>query len=242
MNKRQVQPFTLIELLVVIAIIAILASLLLPVLGKAREMGKQITCTSNMKQVYTGICFYNNDYDNWMPPPEYTGRHIYLIREYLNLKPDKIMTYACLFRKPSGVVFCPSASPTGPGSPCWSGSGTSNYFLSNYQPAEQGVASPSDGGAWYLYTSTATYPYRRLDAIKPRSVILGDMNWAYTSVGYDTYRCDFMLASSTAYLNKPTSPGWNHRKNANFLFRDGHVSAYKFNGRQLFDGDWTPRM
>jgi prepilin-type N-terminal cleavage/methylation domain-containing protein len=70
MTKRIPQPggFTLVELLVVIAIIAILAALLLPVLGSAKEKGRRAQCVSNLKQVGVGSLVYVGDNnDKFMP-------------------------------------------------------------------------------------------------------------------------------------------------------------------------------
>ena len=55
--------FTLIELMVVIAIIAILMSLLLPSLGKARKKSQQVVCTNTMKQMNTALHIYTTDND-----------------------------------------------------------------------------------------------------------------------------------------------------------------------------------
>jgi prepilin-type N-terminal cleavage/methylation domain-containing protein/prepilin-type processing-associated H-X9-DG protein len=60
--------FTLIELLVVIAIIAILASLLLPVLARAKEKGKEIVCRSNQRQLAFASYTYTADSADWLNP------------------------------------------------------------------------------------------------------------------------------------------------------------------------------
>jgi prepilin-type N-terminal cleavage/methylation domain-containing protein/prepilin-type processing-associated H-X9-DG protein len=66
MNPRR--AFTLVELLVVMAIIAILAALLLPVLGKAKGRAQGVTCLSQGKQMMTAILLYTGDNNEFFPP------------------------------------------------------------------------------------------------------------------------------------------------------------------------------
>ncbi|OGV78134.1 MAG: hypothetical protein A3K19_15585 [Lentisphaerae bacterium RIFOXYB12_FULL_65_16] len=104
-TERQRKAFTLIELLVVISIIAILASLLLPALGKAKERSKAVLCLGNLKQCGVAVLTYAGDNDESLPP-SYTSPWSnpwfpMYIESYLGGK----LTYPS---HPGSVLTCPS--------------------------------------------------------------------------------------------------------------------------------------
>ncbi|MCC7292407.1 MAG: prepilin-type N-terminal cleavage/methylation domain-containing protein [Phycisphaerales bacterium] len=74
LKKLRIRGFTLIELLVVIAIIALLISILLPSLSRARELSKRLVCASNLKGIATSMKVYANDHRESWPVPPYSSK------------------------------------------------------------------------------------------------------------------------------------------------------------------------
>lgn len=66
-THRPTHAFTLIELLVVISIIALLISILLPAMSRAREVSRQAVCGTNLRQFGTAFINYSEDYNSWFP-------------------------------------------------------------------------------------------------------------------------------------------------------------------------------
>ena len=70
---RRRKGFTLVELLVVIGIIAVLMSILMPALGRARDQANRIKCMSNVRTIMQGIVMYSSTNKSFLPPSNWGG-------------------------------------------------------------------------------------------------------------------------------------------------------------------------
>ena len=112
--RRRVVGFTLIELLVVISIIALLMSILVPALAKAKELALTVICLSNERQQGLAMFMYADENDGKVscsvtvhPPPDYSN-NLYV---YERLEPYGPTQPKQNVRKPDGIWICPSDKP-----------------------------------------------------------------------------------------------------------------------------------
>ncbi len=92
--------FSLVELLVVIAVIAILASILLPAMNRAREMASRSSCSNNMRQILLGMNVYASDFSGILPTVwgiSDAKSWAYYLRPYLKVKDNNAVPYSPLY-------------------------------------------------------------------------------------------------------------------------------------------------
>ena len=173
-STRQPSGFTLIELLVVIAIIAILASILFPVFGRARENARRSSCQSNLKQIGLSIIQYTQDYDEMMPLHSYGDKSFdMLLAPYVGQRETSSGNEG-----PAGIWQCPSDS-------------TSRFFGPERVPRSYSVT-----GGWYPAFTAAGWGGYALQRAFPQT---GDV--AFSTAMYEDASGTFMVAEHDAGHN-----------------------------------------
>jgi len=205
--KRE-QRFTLIELLIVIAIIAILATMLLPALNKARAKAKASNCMSNLKQIGEGTAMYVNDNNNWMPAASYYQGYATEWRVELApyIVPGKIISKTNAYSDPDlrgGAFLCPAYIHNLPGKfNFWEGGyGWNKSFFGN------------------KFNSTGHLPRVKLVKVTNPSVsaFCGDT----TDKGTEYWEFQYLNTPSSSVL---TRVGDRHSQGINLAWADFHVS------------------
>jgi len=134
-DEHKRSGFTLIELLVVISIIALLVALLLPALGRARDLAQIVHCASNQRQLHLALILWATDNEEDLPPGTGYGVNVSVIAHRgLRRSGDFFDVLVPEYVAPRDLWYCP-AGPVTPDSPRFPGfpAGPTNSYWSFYE-------------------------------------------------------------------------------------------------------------
>jgi len=260
-HHRQHGGFTLIELLVVIAIIALLAAILFPVFGRARENARRSTCESNLKQIGIAVFAYTADYDEEYPIGNYYGNATegnvpwqQIVDPYI--KGGYQGGTTAMANVGASIYVCPDYIATDPYNLIQrpSSSYVLNYYLTKFYGSVGTGGTLGDTASW-------NSPPAFLSSVKtPDHLVLAtdSLGGRVVTTGDDTN--DY--GSPTNAINPPdttssilTSTVWQgfasnyylgrnrHLGGSNYLFADGHVkwiTAPAYQGSINWEGSASP--
>lgn len=230
-SRHQKNGFTLIELLVVIAIIAILAAILFPVFGRARENARRSSCQSNLKQIGLGIMQYTQDYDEAMPPT-------YIGSDYTYNNPAtesyKWMDACFPYIKSEQIFVCPSNTTNKP-----------YTYYKNLTAQSQNFGSYVANEAYYTAGDNRTAPFGgsgaptiRIPQITQAAETAMVLEAFCPNYGYEFYTTTGNPTGLSNYNGTPSilasvnSSGnqhilARHLETTTVLWCDGHVKSMK---------------
>lgn len=247
-KKRKIN-LTLTELLFVIAVVAILLSLLLPALNKARSTARKISCVNNLRQNSVTLFMYVNENNDFFPADLSRGTtSLTSSRSWPGILMGQAYTTSFTAKFDSlsirGRWLCPELPPAE----------NALFYRSNYAYTYLNHGdSATDTGAGFFYSSESgnidNYRFHRITQVRPASYLLVEKSLQTGSITYNSCSPFQRVYYANKYMDYLGTEQFTtrylelinfslHSLSANFASADGHVETRKASGFSV-NSYWT---
>ncbi|MCI0621114.1 MAG: DUF1559 domain-containing protein [Acidobacteria bacterium] len=216
-DSRPKQGFTLIELLVVVAIIAILASLLLPVLSRAKAAAQSSACKSNLRQLGLALGMFVGDFNGYPHFLEWDqALSEYSMRTMLGWDGE--------FGPRQTVFFCPAARTRDRGGDVDPNTGRYGYNSAGSQDA---FADPHFGLGGKLEGNSRGVLTRESEVLAPSDMYAIGDDFLHPGANFGYHLRPVLIDADWLQFQAGLKPRTTHRGAVNVLLCDGHIEAPK---------------